>query len=99
MPRACWLQGLAGGSQITAASRSNKWQEGAAGPSNVRGLLLSLLGGAGFGALWCHSLLAQAGLCVGQWEVFQGIGIQLEFWRCKMRKACEVRMVHVGKEE
>lgn len=82
-----------------AASRSNDWQESGAGPSNVRDLLLPLLGDAGFEALWCHSLLAQAGLCAGPREVFQGIWIQVEFWRCRMRKACEVGMVQVGKEE
>lgn len=61
------------------ASRSKDWQERGAGPSNVKDLLL--LGDVGFESLWCHSLLAQAGGCVGQRGVFQGTGAQLEFWR------------------
>lgn len=38
-------------------------------------------------------------VCAGKGEVFQGIGVQLEFWRCRIRKACEVGMMQAGKRK
>lgn len=86
-------------SQGPAPPSSKHCQERGAGSSNVRDLLLLLLGDAGFEALWCLSLLTRAGVCAGWGEVFQGIGFQPEFWNCRIRKAHEVGMVWVGKEE
>ena len=60
-----------------AASRGKDWQERGAGPSNVKDLLLLLLGDAGFESLWCHSLLTQARVCAGQEKYFRGLGSSL----------------------
>lgn len=80
-------------------SRTKDWQERGDDALNIKVMFLPLLKGAGFESWWCHSLLTQAEVWTGSGGKFQGIGVLLDFWRCRMRKNCEAEMVQEGKRE
>lgn len=80
-------------------SRAKDWQERGDGALNIKVTFLPLLEGAGFESWWCHSLLTQAEVWTGSGGKFQGIGVLLDFWRCRMRKIVKQKWCRKEKEK